>query len=114
MIEATIRDYLMTKVNVPVYIAMPTQLPDSFVFIERVGGSIENHIRQATIAVQSTGKLMADAAALHEAVLRHMQDLIELPNISSVYVNSEYNFTDTDTKKYRYQGVYVITYWEAA
>ena len=111
MIEETLRNYLLTKVNVPVYIAKPGKLPESYVFIERVGGSVENHVRRASIAIQSIGKLMADAAQLHEDVLSYVQAAIELDEISSVYVNSEYNFTDTETKEYRYQALFDIVYY---
>lgn len=111
MIEAIIRNYLLQKVDVPVYIAKPSRLPVSYVFIERTGGTIENQIRHATIAVQSIGGTMEQAAQLHEAVLEHMQDAIELQDVSAVYVNSEYNFTDTETKEFRYQGLFEITYY---
>ena len=111
MIESIIRDYLLSKVDVPVYIVKPAKLPSSYIFIERTGGGIDNHIRRATVAVQSIGKTMEEAAILHESALEHMQNAIELNRISSVYVNSEYNFTDTETKEYRYQGVFEITYY---
>ena len=39
-------------------------------------------------------------------------DCIELPTISAVYINSDYNFTDTETKRYRYQCVAVVTHYE--
>lgn len=40
-----------------------------------------------------------------------MQKLIEKDEISRVKLNSDYNFTDTQKKKYRYQAIYEITYY---
>ena len=53
---------------------------------------------------------MYKASELNEIVKEKMDDLITLPNISKSSLNSDYNFTDTQTKKYRYQAVYDIYY----
>jgi hypothetical protein len=37
--------------------------------------------------------------------------LVEEDDIVSVELNSDYNFTDTETSEYRYQAVYVITHY---
>ena len=36
----------------------------------------------------------------------------EVASISAVRFDSDYNFTDTDTKHYRYQAVFEITHYE--
>lgn len=111
MIEATIRDYLLPLVSVPVYIDVPAEPPESYVTIERTGGGEREHIRSAMIAVQCYGPSRAEAAMLHEDVLVSMKALNELVGISACGVNAEYDFTDTETKKYRYQSVYDIIYY---
>ena len=39
-----------------------------------------------------------------------MAGIVELPDVSRSALNSDYNYTDTDTKTYRYQAVYDLTY----
>ena len=111
MIESTVRDYLLTALSVPIYIDVPSDPPGSYVVIERTGGGMEEHIRNAMVAIQSYGESKAQAAALHEAILAAMPDLIEQDDISACNLNSEYDFTDTSTKRYRYQCVFDIIYY---
>ena len=55
---------------------------------------------------------MQKAAELNETVKAAMDELAELRGIGSVSLNSDYNFTDSTTKQYRYQAIYNITYCE--
>jgi hypothetical protein len=41
-----------------------------------------------------------------------MQGLIERDEVTKVTLNSNYNFTDTTTKEYRYQAVFDLYYTE--
>lgn len=111
MIEAIVRDYLLTVLSVPVYIDVPANPPERYVVIERTGGGEIEHIRLATIALQSYGGRRSAAAELHEAVLTAMDGLITLDRISACDLNAEYDYTDTTTKRYRYQAVYNIVYY---
>ena len=111
MIEETVRNHLLTRMSVPVYIDVPAEPPESYVSIERTGGSESEHIRYATIAIQSYGGRRLAAAELHESVMSAMKDLITLNSVSACNINSEYDFTDTTTKKYRYQALYNIVYY---
>lgn len=111
MIEAIIRNYLMTVLQVPVYIDVPSDPPGSYVSLERTNGGENEHIRTATIALQSYGMTRYEAASLHEMVMHNMQSLITLDEISACRINAEYDWTDTDTKRYRYQAVYNIVYY---
>ena len=54
---------------------------------------------------------MYGAAALNEEVKKAVDSLIELNEIASVTLNTDYNFTDTTTKQYRYQAVYDIKHY---
>ena len=111
MVEEIVRNYLLTKVNIPVYISVPDEPADKCIVIERTGGGMDNHIRRATVAVQSYGSTMYDAAELHEQVLEYMHDIITLDSVSACAVNSEYNFTDVTTKRFRYQAIFDIVYY---
>ena len=54
---------------------------------------------------------MYEAAVLNERVKKAMDDIAVLSNVSKSELNSDYNFTDTTKKEYRYQAVYDITYF---
>ena len=111
MIEEIVRNYLLSALDVPVYIDVPSEPPESYVVIERTGGGETEHIREATIALQSYGSRRYDAAVLHEFVMGVMKDIIILDSISSCEINAEYDFTDISTKRFRYQAVYNIVYY---
>lgn len=110
MIEKTIYDYLKSCMDVPVYMEKQDAMPETYVLIEKTGSSVSNYIYSATFAIQSYSTSMYKASELNEIVKEKMDDLITLPNISKSSLNSDYNFTDTQTKKYRYQAVYDIYY----
>lgn len=112
MIEKTILDYLAGKLDVPVYMELPETVPDTFVLVEKTGSSQSNFISSAVIALQSYAGTMAEAATLNEAVKEWMDRAAEMPDISKSQLNSDYNFTDTSMKHYRYQAVYDLVYFE--
>lgn len=112
MIEKTILDYLGEHLTVPVYMEEPINKPASYVLIERTGSSESDLIESTTLALQSYGASLYDAAALNMVVKARIKQAVELPSVSAVYINSDYNFTDTETKRYRYQCVAVVTHFE--
>lgn len=112
MIEKTILDYLGEHLTVPVYMEEPIDKPASYVLIERTGSSESDLIESTTLALQSYGASLYDAAALNMAVKTRIKQAVKLPSVSAVYINSDYNFTDTETKRYRYQCVAVVTHFE--
>lgn len=113
MIETTILTHLQGA-GITAY----TEIPEGggtppFVVIERTGGGEENHIRKAMVAIQSYGASMYAAAQLNEQVLVAMDGLPALASVASCRLNSDYNFTDTTKKIYRYQAVFdIVYYWE--
>lgn len=111
MIETIIIDYLAATLSVPVSTEHKESDPATFVIVERVGGGIENHVRTASIAIQSYAPSMYEAAQLHESVLDAMDGIIALDEIAWVSLNSEYNYTDEETKRPRYQALYDIEYY---
>ena len=88
-----------------------TGLPDAHVIIEKTGTSEENLICSATFAIQSYGKTLLEAAVLNDLVKKAMDDLVEHPEVTRSKLNSDYNYTDTAMKKYRYQCVYDIKHY---
>lgn len=111
MIEEIIRNYL-TGAGVTAYMEIPEGGGTTpFIVIEKTGGGEENHIRSATVAIQSYADTLYGAAQLNEQVKALMDDIVLLPEISACELNSDYNFTDTTKKKYRYQAVFDLVYF---
>ena len=111
MIEQRLLEYLNSSLAVPCYMEMPEDPTGQFVIIEKTGSSITNRITKANFAIQSYADSLYDAAALNEQVKAAMDSMLEMDTISKVELNSDYNFTDTDLKAYRYQAVFVLTYY---
>lgn len=111
MVEKKVLDWLETQLSVPVYMERPVTVPASYVLVEKTGSSMENYIYSATIVVQSYAASLLGAAQLNELVKAAMLAMIERGDVSSVKLNSDYNYTDTATKSYRYQAVFdVVAY----
>lgn len=111
MIEKIVLNYLKKKLSVSCYMEKPENPPKSYVLIEKTAGGEENMIKSAMLAVQSYAETLAKAATLNEEVKDALRDITELDDISKAKLNTDYNFTDTTTKKYRYQAVYDFIYF---
>ena len=111
MIEKTILDYLNRELTPPVYMERPESPPGKYVLVEKTGSGKRNHIYDATLAIQSYAPSMHEAAELNELVKAAMEGAVELNTICRVGLNSDYNFTDTAMKGYRYQAVFDITHY---
>lgn len=106
IIEELIYKHLSGLLSVPVFFEYPLHPPEKFVMAERVGGSDDEMIRTVSFALQSYADSIFEAAKLNEDVKTTMEKLIESPAVSRVDLDSDYNFTDTEMKKYRYQAIY--------
>lgn len=112
MIEQIIYEYLnRTLTNTTVTTEIRQGMPSSFVFIEKTGSSMRDRLKVARVAVQSYGASLYDAAALNETVKDAMFEMVGEPDITNVELNSDYNYTDTQTKQPRYQVVFEITHY---
>ena len=99
--------------DVPCYAERPEEEPNNlYLVVEKTGSDNENHLQDATVAISSYGKTLYEAAALNEEVKRAMLKITRLSDVSAVRLNSDYNFTSTAAKCYRYQAVFVLTYYE--
>lgn len=91
----------------------PEKPPQTYLVIGKVGGGMENHISRAMITVRSYAPTLLQAAELSKRVkLDMLYRLPELDEIVKVVMNSDYDNSDPETKRYRYQAVYEITYYE--
>ena len=110
MIEKELLDHLKNNLDVDVFMEEHDR-NDEFVVIQKLGGGEEDYIFTSTFAVQSYSTSKYNAAVLNELVKSVMKRAVELDSISKVKLNSDYDFTDTETKRYRYQAIFVITHY---
>lgn len=111
MIEITIKQFLDNQLSVPVFIEKQSNSPQRFILFEKTSGTKKNHIKSGTFAFQSYAESMYEAAMLNEELKQAVENMIQLNEIGNISLNSDYNFTDTETKQYRYQAVFDITYY---
>ena len=113
MIETIVVGYLDGRVeDVPAYADRPKNPPEEYLLIEKTGGNETNQIERATVAVQSYADSLYRAAAINRGVEKAMKGLTDMDEVSKCKLNSSYNYTDTESKKYRYQAVFDITFME--
>ncbi len=110
MIEKIVLDYLQTN-KIAAYLEENEEMPEEYVLIEKAGSGGTRHIKKATIIIQSYSVTLYKAMLLNEKVKKIMEKLIELDNVSKCELNSDYNYTDTKRKKYRYQAVFDIVHY---
>lgn len=113
MIEKTLFDYLNTGASFPVYMEVPEGgATPPFAMLEKTGGgTIEGHIGTAMVTIQSYGRTLYEAAETNEAVKALMATADALDDIARVRLNSDYNYTDTTKREYRYQAVFDIIHY---
>ena len=87
---------MTSKLECPIVFELAPKMPDKFVLIQKTGSSKRNKY---------------EASLLNETVKEIVEQLVELNNVSDVSLNSDYNYTDTESKKYRYQAVFDIRHY---
>lgn len=112
----TIESILIGYLNGKGYTAFgeePEKPPAVYLVVGKVGSRHENHIDGAVITIRSYAVSLEQAAALNKRVKHTMlYELPELDDVAGVHLNSDYPQADPETKRYRYQAVYDITYYE--
>lgn len=113
MVETLVRDWLEAA-GITVYLVMPEEFPGGqFCTIEKTGSTYRQALEEDTVAIQSYGDSLYEAAALNRQVCSAMRALDESTAVCYCRKNSDYNFTDTATKRWRYQAVFdILTYEE--
>lgn len=112
MIELIVKSYLEDVLpGIPIFMTEPEEPPVCYIKIEKTGSGVRNWIRTATVAIQSYGSSMQEAATLSDRVVTAMLQSPSRDEISRCELNSEYNFTDPKTRRFRYQAVFNLTYF---
>ena len=113
MIETTIINYLRKKFpKEKITAEVPNGMPDRFITVEKTGSrQIGRGLFQSTVAVQSWEERKIEAAKLSESVCKALRNMPDEMDEVSRSEGSDYDFTDTTTKRYRYQAVFEITHY---
>lgn len=112
MIEEIVLKYLDNNLDVNVYLEKSTNENEkNYVFLEKTGSGIDDFIKRSTIAIQSYGATKYEAAKLNEQVKNLMNNITDLDSISKSKLNTDYEFTDTTKKLYRYQAIYDLVFY---
>lgn len=112
MIELILLEYLQSKTEIPCVMETPDlQKTGAFYLIQKTGSGKTNHIKRATVAFQSWAGSMYEAAQMNETLKEIIEQSVVLNEIVSVRLNSDYNFTDTATKHFRYQAVFDFVHY---
>lgn len=111
MIELIVKDYLSKYLGIPIVFEHQKNLPKQYILIQKTSGKRENFLKESTIAIQSYAETLFESAKLNEKIKDLMYDLIMVDEVSKVNLNSDYNYTNLETKEYRYQAVFDIHYY---
>lgn len=113
IIEVTVISFLKNALNVPVYAEMPELDKEGpYIVVEKTGSSSRNLISGASFVIQAYDDSLYKVIQLINSVKSAMQHITEETNITNAELNSDYNSTDPETKKFRYQAYYNIKYME--
>ena len=111
MIELILKKFLETKIDIPVVLEHQPNLPKRYILLEKTSSKRDNLLKSSVVAIQSYAESLYEAAKLNEKIKEIVDQLVLVDEVSGVRLNSDYNFTDTETKKYRYQAVYDIKHY---
>lgn len=111
MIEVIILQYLETTLAYPVYMLRPADPPERYYLLELTGASLSETIFSATLALQSYAPTLFEAAEMSRAVIDAMIDAVTLDEVARVDLNTNYNYTDPETKQPRYQAVFDVVHY---
>lgn len=110
MIEILFKNYLTAALELPVLLEEPEDPEERYIVLQKTGSSFENQIHTATFAVRSYGPSLYEAASLNADVIQAARAMRPEDGVFYVQLNSDYEYTNIETKQYRYQAVLVIYY----
>ena len=109
MLETKLIKFLSEALKVSVTAQRPERLSGRAVVIERIGGTRRDRMETVTVAVQSYGDTLLQAAELNETVKEAVLDgFYSRSDVAGCRLTSDYNFSDPSTKQNRYQAIFEI------
>lgn len=110
MIEQIVLNYLLNRIGPRVYMEIPEDITEEFVYFRVIDRGISNQINAVTIEIFSYAKDRADAAILDERVRNAMNALDEESSVLSCRLGGGNSDMDSAMKKDRYRCYYNIFY----
>lgn len=110
MIAVKLIDYLESALHINVYMEQPDALTN-YILLDQTGSSIRDHITTTTFAIQSYAPSLLGAMQMNESLKAAMVGFVNDNDVAKVELETDYNFTNTATKQYRWQAVYHITHY---
>ena len=111
MIEKIVYDFLNKELGYPAYMEFNDSMPDTFVVIEKIGSSEDDHLETSGVAIQSYAPSLYETAKLNQKVKETMEKIVSLPHVAACNLVSDHNYTDTYNKRYRYQAIFDIVHY---
>lgn len=110
LIEKFVRDYLLTKLNVPVYMEQPAGRVSEYVVFYVTDRGKENHINMATVEFSSYADSKFDAAELDQDLRDAMEGIVETPEIFASKFGGGNDDKDNELNRYRYRSYFNLYY----
>lgn len=110
MIEKKVLQYINQNSEIPCYMEEPINPPKKYYLMEKTGAGQNDRLFNVTLAIQSYGETMLEAAELNDQIISLMLNA-NIPNVTRIRLNSDYNYTDITTKRYRYQAVFYCIFY---
>lgn len=110
MIEKYIINYLATA-GFDAFAETPPDPPNRYVIVQKISEYESDKIRYTTIAVQSIAETMDESAKLNDEVIDCMHNIVAMSKYGKCKLSNSYPYNDTRQKKYRYQSMFDIVYY---
>lgn len=110
--EEKILNFLKEK-GLTCFMEEPEKKPREYVLVEKTGSSSAGDTLFSSLyAFKSYSTSMYKASKLNDLVKQYVMEMPQnVPGITSAELNGDYNYTDTDTRRYRYQSVFDIIHF---
>lgn len=111
MIELIIKKYIENNSDIKVFFEFPKENLKEFVLIDYIGSSSSNQLNSTRLAIQSYSYSLFKVASLNNRIKKILNNIIELNEISKIELDTDYNYSDKELKKYRYQAIFDIFHY---
>lgn len=104
LVEKHVADFLAAELGVEAWAGVPAVRPETFISVERTGGSRVNRLDRPTLAIQAWAKSDGDASLLASNAAEALDERLGADGrcfVSSI--GGPYSFRDPDSKTPRFQ-----------
>lgn len=109
IIDEIVIEYLSKVLDEPVFKEKPKNIK-RYVLVQRSGRNEKDKLYNASFIFQSYAESLFEAASLNERVIKAMENMVTLSIVSASKHIDDYEYTNTQTKEYRYQAIFGVYY----